>query len=96
MIGLADLVKLCEYRSKIFTFFQTCDLKETVKIQFFQVMVLGNDAADETNEFIAVLNALVFHVDETNLVVQLIHMLGALVQINDISLGSLDRIVYLC
>ena len=57
-------------------------------------MVLRNDAADKTDELIAVCHQIIRHVNQSDLIIQLEHMLRALVQIHDIPLHILDLCVY--
>ena len=56
-------------------------------------MILGNDTADETDESLAGCNRVLVYVDQANPVVELIHMFGTLIKINDRSGSCLDTAV---
>ena len=59
------------------------DVQKAVKIHLLQIMILRDDTADKTDELIRVRNEVVRNADQTDLVVQFIHVLGAFVQIAD-------------
>ena len=57
-------------------------------------MILRNDTTHKSDKFAAVLNTELGDIDQTHLIVQLIHMLVALVEIDNIAGDLLDLTVY--
>ena len=53
-------------------------------------MILGNNTTDKSDKSGTVGNVKSFYIDQADLVVQLIHMLGTLVQVNDRPVGLSD------
>ena len=66
------------------------DIKETVKVHLLKIVILRNDTSDKTKKLVGVLYTVAADINQTDLVVQLVHMLCALVQIADIAENILN------
>ena len=64
--------------------------EEAVKIHLLEIVILGDDAEDKTDELIGRAHAEIRHGDQTDLVVEFIHMAVVLVEINDVAENILD------
>ena len=60
-------------------------LGKRVQEDLLEIVVLGKDPADETDEFVGILQGVTAGVDQTDLVRQLKHVLGALVNEDHVS-----------
>ena len=64
-------------------------LEEAVKIHLLKVMILRDNTADKTNKLIRILNVEIGNIDQANLIIEFEHVLGALIQIADITQNTL-------
>ena len=70
-------------------------LDEGVQEDLLQIMILREDSADEADEFIPVLQGITAGVDQTDPVVELIHVLRAFVDVDDVSVDLGDGVICL-
>lgn len=63
------------------------DLQKAVQINLLKIVVLRDDSANETDKFGSTFHTIIVYIDKADFVVELIHMLIALIQIDDGTLG---------
>ena len=81
---LTYLIQLCQSICQILAF-QVRNLQKAVHIHLLQVIILGNDSTYKTDKLITVFQRIILYINKPYLIVQLMHMLCALVKIYDIS-----------
>ena len=78
----ALLIQLCNNACNVLTF-QVCNFQKAVKIHLLEVVILRDDATDESEKCVAGIDHVVRNYDQTDFVIQFIHVFGTLVQIYD-------------
>lgn len=91
---LADLLQL-GHSLRYVRALQAGNFQEAVKIHLLQIMILRNNTADKADKFTGILNHELGHIDQPDLIVELVHMLGALVQVYNVAGDALNFAIYL-